>query len=274
MVHGFSSILTTIFDVLVLPFGSNRTAALWGLSLVTGVALIFLFRATSNQGRIKASRDAFKGRILEMRLYQDDIVLILKALGAALWTNVTYLRASLKPILVLLVVALPVFIQLDERYGRERLEPGATALLEVTLKDGVDPLTTPITADGGAVVSLDSPPVRVPSTREVSWRIRVQEAGVHPFAITVYDTPYEFPVTAEVSNKSIGYTRTANAVLDPLFHPALPTIPKNSAIQSIHLDYPSPRYWLVFWRAPWWVVFLVLLSVGALVPKFVFGIEV
>jgi hypothetical protein len=274
MLHGISSLLTSIFDVLVLPFGDNRTAGLWGLSLVTGVALIFLFKVTSNQARIKATRDAFKARILEMRIYQDDIVLILKALGAALWTNVSYLRASLRPILVLLVVALPVFIQLDERYGRAPMEPGDTALLEVTLKDGVDPVSVAVTADGGHAVSLDTDPVRVPSTREISWRLRVNDAGVHPFTVRVYDTPYEFPVTAAVSNKPIGHTREANSLASPLLHPSLPMIPKNSAIESVDLHYPTQDYWLVFWQAPWWVVFLVLISVGALVPKFLFRIEI
>lgn len=274
MVHALSNVLTTIFDVLVLPFGSNRNLALWSLSLLTGVALIFLFKATSNQDRIKATRDAFKARILEMRIYQDDIILIFKALGGALWTNVTYLRASLWPIVVLLVVALPVFVQLDERYGRTHLDAGDTAMLTVTLKDGVDPMTTPVVLDGGTAVSVDSPPVRVPAQREINWRIKVNQPGRHPFKVTVYDTAYEFPVSAEESNAAIGYTRTANSVADPFLHPGLPAIPKNSAVQSVHLTYPERDYWLAVWKAPWWVVFLVVVSLGAIIPKFLFGIEI
>jgi len=274
MVQGFSNVLTAIFDVLVLPFGSNRTAALWGISLATGVVLIFLFKVTSNQDRIKATRDAFSARILEMRIYQDDLGLILKALAAALWSNVAYLRASLVPILVLLVVALPVFVQLDERYGRTNLEPGETTLLTVTLKDGVDPMTTPIRADGGSAVTLDAPPVRVEDRREVNWRVRADSAGVHPFTVTVYDTPYEFPIVVAKSNRSIGYTRHANSHADALFHPGLPVIPKNSALQSVHLEYPTRDYSLVFWQSPWWLVFIVVVSVGALVPKFLFRIQI
>lgn len=274
MLQGFSNLLTMLFDILVVPFGDNRTAALWGLSLATGVALIFLFKATSNQDRIKATRDAFKARILEMRIYQDDVLLIFKALGGALWTNVAYLRASLKPILVLLVVAMPVFIQLDERYGREHITPGDTALLTVTLKDGVDPMTTPITASGGDAVTIDAPPVRVPSAREIDWRLRVRSAGTHPFTVTAYDAPYEFPVVAAASNRTIGFTRTANSAGETLLHPSLPEIPRNSPIESVHIQYPTPDYSLVFWRTPWWVVFIVVVSLGALIPKLLFRIEI
>jgi hypothetical protein len=274
MIYAISNVLTKFFDVLVLPFAGNRTAALWGISLLTGVALIFLFKATSNQDRIRATRDAFKARILEMRIYQDDIVLIFKALGAALWTNVSYLRASLKPIVVLLIVALPVFIQLDERYGRAHLHEDDRTLVTVTLKDGIDPMTTPVTVDGGTSLALDAPAVRVPSDREINWRVRVTAPGVHPFTVKVYDTVYQFPVVARESNGVIGYTRSANSVADPFLHPGLPTIPKNSGVQSVHLEYRPASYSLVFWDAPWWVVFLVLVSVGALIPKFLFGIEV
>lgn len=274
MIQALSSALTTVFDVLVLPFGGNRTAALWGISLATGILLIFLFKATSNQDRIRATRDAFKARILEMRIYQDDVVLIFKALGAALWTNVLYLRASLVPIVVLLVVALPVFIQLDERYGRAPLEEGDTALLRVTLKKGVDPMTPPITAAGGDAVALDSQPVRIPVDREIDWRLRVARAGVHPFTVTVYDTPYEFPIVASSSNRTIGFTRTANSPLESFLHPALPPIPRNSAIESVHVQYPDTDYSLVFWKTPWWLVFIVVVSIGALIPKFLFRIEI
>ncbi|MCK5407266.1 MAG: hypothetical protein KAJ37_07425, partial [Candidatus Krumholzibacteria bacterium] len=113
MIYYFSQIVTRLFDVIVVPFGDHRTVALSVISLLTGVALIFIFKATSNQRRIKETRDRFKARILEMRLYQDDIVLIHKALFAALATNLTYLRASIKPILVLVAFVFVIFIQLD-----------------------------------------------------------------------------------------------------------------------------------------------------------------
>jgi uncharacterized membrane protein (DUF106 family) len=274
MVYLFSKIVTSAFDIIVIPFGAHRTIALAGISLLTGVALIFLFKATSDQERIKRARDKFKARILEMRIYQDDIVLIHKALFAALATNFSYLRASFKPILVLVAFVFVVFVQLDARYGRSPLRPGNHALFAVTLKDGLDPTRVGFDLEAGPGLTVDSPPVRSPADRRIYWRIRADENGTHALKVTVLDKTYTFPVRAEWSNATVGYVRTAGRVVSPLLHPSLPRIPPDSPIEAVELHYPPARYKLLWWRTHWLVVFIVFSFVGALVPKFLFRIEI
>jgi len=274
MIYGLSQIITKFFDIVVLPFGSNRVVALSAISLLTGVALIFIFKAVSNQKRIKETRDKFKARILEMRIYQDNIVLIHKALFKALATNLTYLRVSLVPIVIMLVFVFGIFVQLDERYGRRALEPGETALLSVTLRDGLDPKQVTFGLEVGDGISLDSPPVRSTPDREIFWRIRAEATGTHDIAVKVYDKTYRFPVHAEQTNATIGHVRTAGSLFDPLLYPALPKIPTDSPIKSVELHYPSADYPLLIWNTHWLVVFIVFSFVGALIPKFLFKIEI
>lgn len=274
MIYFFSQIVTKIFDILVLPFGANRAAALSVLSLLTGVALIFVFKAVSNQRKIKETREKFKAYILEMRIYQDDIILIHKALFKALGTNLTYLRVSLVPILAMLAVVFVIFVQLDERYGRRSLEPADRALLTVQLKDGLDPMKASfeLKADDGLVV--DSPPVRSTAQSRIYWRLRANEPGIHQLGLAVYDKKYRFPVYAEVSNGPIGHVRTDGSVFSPLLYPSLPRIPKDCPVKSVELRYPPADYPLLLWRTHWLVVFIVFSFVGALIPKFVFRIQV
>jgi hypothetical protein len=275
MIHGFSRILTAVFDGLVLPFGDHRGLALAALSLLTGVAMIFLFKATSDQERIRRVRARFSARILEMRIYPDDIWLILRALGGALWENVAYLRASAKPIVVLILLIVPVFIQLDERYGRAALAPGANTLVTVTLKDGLDPMNTPVSlAPAGNGIAVDSRPVRVRDRREIAWRLRVAEAGVHPLRVEAIDKSYELPIFAQASNRGIGHTRRARSRTDALIHPTLPAIPPDSPFAGVNVRYASTSYSLFGWHTHWLVVFVFWSLVGAAIPKFVFRIQV
>lgn len=274
MTDAFSRVITSLFDLLVKPFGDDRSLALIGLSLACGVVMIYLFKATSNQDAIRRTRDQFKARILEMRLYQDDVVLIFKALGAALWTNVSYLRVSLKPILVLVLFVIVVFIQLDERYGRGPFQPGDQTVLTVTLKDGADVNVVPMSVMPGPGIVVDSQPVRAADRREINWRLRVASEGIHEVQVSAYDKPYSFPVTAEISNLGIGHMRTANSTVQSLIHPTLPPLRKDSPIQSLKLGYPGSSYSLFGWRTHWLVIFIICSFVGALIPKFVFGIEV
>jgi hypothetical protein len=274
MVYWFSQFITQLFDIIVTPFGDNRMAALSVISGLTGVALIFLFKAASNQKRIKETRDQFKARILEMRIYQDNIVLIHKALFKALGTNISYLRVSLKPILVLVAFVFLIFIQLDERYGRRHLHTGETALITVTLEDGLDPAKATFDLDAGEGLAIDSPPVRDRVDRQIHWRIRVTQPGTNDLTVRVYDQEYVFPVRAERSNATIGHTRSDGKLWNPLLYPSLPRIPGESAIQAVELRYPSADYSLFGWRTHWLVVFIIFSFVGALIPKFLFKIEI
>jgi hypothetical protein len=274
MIYYFSQIVTRLFDVIVAPFGDHRTVALSVISLLTGVALIFIFKATSNQRRIKETRDRFKARILEMRLYQDDIVLIHKALFAALATNLAYLRASIKPILVLVAFVFVIFIQLDERYGRRALEPGEKVLLSVTLKDGLDPMSVPLSLAMGEGLATDSRPVRSSAERQVFWRIRADQLGTHDIDIEVYDKNYRVPVRAERSNATVGHVRAARSWSNALLFPSLPRIPADSPIKKVELRYPRATYPLLVWKTHWMVVFIVFSFIGALIPKFLFGIQI
>jgi hypothetical protein len=274
MTYVFSQIVTKIFDVLVLPFGDNRVVALSAVSLLTGAVLIFVFKAVSDQRRIKETRDKFKAYILEMRIYQDNIVLIHKALFKALGTNLTYLRVSLVPILAMVAVVFVVFVQLDERYGRRHLEGTDRALLTVSLKDGLDPMTVPFELSGGDGLIVDSPPVRSTVQGRIYWRIRTSEPGTHRLTVTVYDKTYSFPVRAEISNGPIGHLRTDGSVFNPLLFPALPRLPKDFPVKAVELRYPKADYPLLVWRTHWLVVFVFFSLVGALIPKLLFGIQV
>lgn len=239
MVYWFSQVITKLFDVIVAPFGDNRMAALSVISLVTGVALIFLFKATSDQKRIKDTRDKFKARILEMRIYQDDIVLIHKALFKALATNLVYLRVSLKPILVLIAFVFLIFVQLDERYGRRHLHTGEKSLFTVTLEEGLDPMDVAFDLAAGDGVAIDSPPVRAGADRQISWRVRVTDPGTHDLTVQVYDQSYAFPVRAERSNAPVAQVRTDGSVWNP---PAPPlSAPHPQGIRHPGRPAPLPR---------------------------------
>jgi hypothetical protein len=51
-------------------------------------------------------------------------------------------------------------------------------------------------------------------------------------------------------------------------------IPAGSPIQAVTLHYPSTEYELFGWGTHWLVVFIIFSFVGALIPKFVFKIEI
>jgi len=270
-----ATVITHIVDVLVLPFGrTHQTLQLVWLSLLTGFGMAYVFKLTSSQRAIKRAKDRVKARILEMRLYQDDPVLIFRGLGGALRNNLVYLGAIFVPFLIIVVPMAIVFMQLDQRYSRTNLDPGATALLTVQLNEGIDPFQTSVDLTLGNGVAVRGNPVRDSVTRETVWKLFFEVGGTHELTVYAKGSSYTFPLTAEKSYRMIGFERKASGILEPIIHPGLPPVPPDSPFQRIAIDYPRATHPLLGWQVHWIVIFLVYSMIAATALKFLIGIEI
>lgn len=271
--HAFSSFLTRVFDVLVTPFSGNPTVALAVLSVVCGVLAVLAFRAVSDQAGIRRSRELLTARLLEMQIYRDDVVLILRALGGALWSNVVYLRRSL-PAVLLLVLLVGVFaIQLDARFGARPLRAGDDAVVTVRYEKASDPARASLAlAPEGAEVAAG--PVRALAGREVSWRVRVTDGNDAALRFyTPHDAVIRIPLEGGDGASVVGRTR-GTGFLDALLHPGLPQLPRGAAVERIDVQY-APRTTSLFgFGVAWWIAFLVWSLAGAMTAKFVFRVAV
>lgn len=267
-----SRIFTLLFDGLVAPFGSHRTAALVVLSLVSGAALALLYKATSDQERIKRAREVFKARILEMRLYPDDIVLITRALWGAIASQGTYLRIALKPIVIVLVVALPLFFQLEARFAPAPITPQERFLVTTTLAPGMDVRGGEVSLKASDGLAVDPKPVRALASREIVWRVTAHDHGDQSLTLSAFGSTYRIPVVTTARAGTIG-TRRSRSFADALLHPGLPPIPRNSPIAAVHIGYADDDYTVLGHRGGWLAVFLVASLVGAILPAWVFRIQ-
>lgn len=271
IVASLMSILTRVVDVLVLPFGSHRTAGLVALSIVTGAALTLLYRALADETRIRRTREVFKARVLEMRLYPDDMVLIVRALGGAIAAQGAYLRAAARPILVVAVLAVPFFLQIEARYAHAPLAPGTSTIVTARLKHGLDVRAVPTRlseapASATAGVSPDSASVRAPASGEVSWRVDVETPGRHQLDLYAYDQKYELPLSAQRDGRAIGTQRRARSIMGGLTDIGLPAIGKDSPIERVTVAYPHASYSVFGKRMSWLAVFALGTLVGASIP--------
>lgn len=262
VLSALTAVITRVVDVLVLPFGSHRTAGLIVLSMLTGAALTLLYRALADENAIRRTREVFKARVLEMRLYPDDMVLILKALGGAIAAQGSYLRAAAKPILIVALVAVPFFLQLEARYARAPLSPGENTTITARLKKGLDVRVVPSALTGG---SVDSRSVRAPASRDISWRVNAT-TGRNPLELKVYDQTYRFDVCAHQDGRAIGHERRARSVMGSLTEIGLPRIGNDSPIESVSIAYPHASYSVFGKRMSWLLVFALGSLLGASIP--------
>ncbi len=269
-----SRTITWILDLLVRPFGPERhTLGLVWLSLLSGVGMALVFRATASPERIRAAKDRFRSYIYEMRIYQDSLRAVSIAFYQSLWSNLLYLRAILPPLLILAIPMILLFAQLDERYGAGPLTAGETTVLTVRLAVGADPHDADIAIACRPGARIDAGPVRIPGANEISWRVRIEEPGTHEAALSAGGTEYPLRFVAESAYRAIGRARGSKP-LEALLHPGMPPIQGDSGIEYIHVDYPGASYPFLFWRLHWLVIFLVYAAIGAVAVKLAVGLEI
>ncbi|HER43582.1 MAG TPA: hypothetical protein ENO08_03895 [Candidatus Eisenbacteria bacterium] len=269
-----SRIITILLDLLVRPFGPIRhTLGLVWLSLLSGAGMALVFRAAAPARSVRAAKNRFKSYIYEMRIYQDSLRAVFGAFARSLWSNLLYIKAILPPILILAVPAILLFYQLDERYGADHLSAGETTVLTVRLSGGADPAETEAALACGPGASVDAGPVRISDTGEISWRLRIEEAGTHRATLSVDGAAYTLRLVADPAFWRIARAR-GSGPLEPFIHPGAPPIPKGSRIESVRVDYPGASYPLLFWRTHWIVIFLFYTIVGAAAIKLAVGFEI
>jgi len=240
----FNAITSALFDPLLAPFGEEHAwfdLIFW--SVAGGIVALIVYKYVSNQGGIQRAKNAIKVHLLEIRLFKDDLAVVLGATARILWKNALYLGHNILPMLVMIVPMMTILFQLEARYAHDPLPVGSVNLLIVKL-DGRQP-GVPDTATGlaeavrleiPAGLSLDAPPVRT-AEGEIAWRLRAERPGDHVVSIHVGDERVEKRIAVGGPPRKVPVLRTKG--LEGLLYPGEPGLPAPSRVYSARLSYPE-----------------------------------
>src|SRR6187455_539089 len=90
--------VNTAFDWLLAPLAFlGPELALIVVSGIFGILALILFKQISSQSGIKRAKDRIKGHLIEIRIYQDDLAIVTKAIGKVLARNFQYLAYNFGP---------------------------------------------------------------------------------------------------------------------------------------------------------------------------------
>ena len=235
-------ILNAAFDLYLRPF--DRLSALWlicALALPSAVIALLVFRWLSDQDAILATKNKVKAHLLELRLYQDDLRMVLRAQRAVLGQSFLYARHALIPMLVMLVPFTIVVIQVESRLAYRSMHPGESVVVVASVDDVV-----PISEREAALrlphgLTAETPALRVDATGEVLWRIRAVAPGEHSISIILDGRGLERRlVVGENPGQLSPYALRED---DPrlLLYTGEPPIDRGAMISATHVDYPRAR---------------------------------
>jgi hypothetical protein len=166
-----------LFDVYVSLFGgAPRWVSLLPLAVLASAVMLWIFGFTSKPDAIRRAKQLLQAYLLEMRLFGDEPVLVLRAQAHLLRANARYLGLMLVPVLCAGLVLLPLLAQMERFYGRGPLQPGQTALFTVQLRGPVDFNSPPPRLEAPSGIRVETPAVRVAAENRVVWRIRAGDS--------------------------------------------------------------------------------------------------
>lgn len=271
-------IVGRLFDVLAgLLRGLPPLAGVALVALVVAMAVLWVYRVTSNQRRMADAKRRMQAGLYEMRLFNDEPRFVLKAFVDILGHNVTYMRLSLVPLLWMIIPIALLVAQLQSFYGYRAFEPGETFLLQLDLAapSGADP--QPVRR--GAVLRPDvvlhlpdglhaeTPAVWLPPLSQVVWRLRADRPGRYAAAVELAGQTLTKDVHVGDRLTRLSPQRFRAGFFDQLLYPVEDPIPASLPAERIEIGYPARGIAVLGMQLPWLVVFFVLAFLFALALK-------
>ncbi len=253
-----------LIDGLLLPFRWLPPAmGLAFISVLAAVGMLLVFRATSDQPRLAATKRRIQGAILEIRLFNEDPRFVLAAQRDVLRHSVAYLRLTLVPLLWMALPLLVLMAHLQTYYGYRGLVVGETAIVKAKLENAASYSATP-SLEGGAGVTVETPVLWVPALRELDWRIGATAPGKHELRLTLGDAGLTKAVLVSGSPGRRSAKRPSASLLDQLLYPSEAPLGRGAAVAAIEVGYPAAEVSLLGWETHWIIAFLIITLLAAL----------
>jgi len=263
-----------LIELALSPFES--ISPLWVLSLVsvmTGLLMLLIFRYTSDQQRIRETKNAIKAHLLELWLFRDDLRIMLSAQGQILRLNGRYLRLAMKPMMFLILPVALLLISLEAWFGYRPLRPGEVVIVSMRVSDGKIELLERASLEVNGGLTVETPPLRIPLAKEVDWRIRATAVGTHTLQVKVLNHTVEKPLVVSDKLIPVSPRRVLDSFWNKLLNPMEPPIPSDSPVEQIAVHYPARKIEVFGWEMHWIAIFFIISVVSVLSLKGLFRVE-
>lgn len=268
----FNSLATRIFDAVFFPLNLlGPSGSIIAISILAGIALLFVYGKVSNQKAIKKVKKGIAAGIYESVLFRNDLRVSLKAQGKMFLGGVKYFGLAIPPIIILSIPCLIILAQLNLRYGVRPLAEGESAIVSVGVKDDASLFSAELTAPEGVSVT---PPLRDLDNHQVSWRLDAKTSLTTDITIKIADkTTTQKIFVGEAPTKIPSETHASSWL--QFFYPGS-AIPKElkDLVTEIVIKYPAKEINVLGMNTDWLITFLVVSILAGIVGSKFLKVEI
>lgn len=252
--------------------GSGPFWLVLGVSVIVGLLMVVVFRYTSDQKAIGRAKDKLKAQLLAVRLFQDQLPVVLRAYGRIFSGTGHYLRLAFTPFLISILPITFLIIQLDRYLGHTPLRPAQAFLLEVRADDPdvLEQIELHLPAD----LQATAPAVHVPKDKEVVWRLEAAHEGQYDIGLQAAGQSVTKRVVVAAGMARVSPIRLRGNFWARTLSSAEPALADNSPVESISVEYPQREIHFAWLDWNWIVLFFVLSLIAGFIFKSALGIQI
>lgn len=281
MIQKFNYALTKIFDVILYPFGLlGDFWALLFLSILLSLIVLVIFKYISSPSRIKDTKNKIKSSILAIRLYKDFWKVIAGSFVKSLFYTLKYFMLNIGPVLIIIPILFPIFVQMDIRYGmrpfkaddifvfKAQLDSELTDVnIQLLDSDHFQPVMNPVFINAYIDEERSRP------IREVNWKLKCLKPGRSEIRIRINEQVIFKKLEIGEKTVALSNRKLARSALDHFIYPAEELIINPGPVHTLSLRYPAKSISLLGLKIHWLILHLILVVVIVLALRKRFGVE-
>lgn len=242
------------------------------LSLVVGLLMVIVFRYTSDQKAIRIAKDHLKAHLLAVRLFQDQLPVVLSSYWRILQSTGRYLRLAFKPLLYVILPLTLLIVHMDRHLGFMPIQTGQPFLVKARIvnADVLDRVSLRLPPE----MALTAPAVHVPERNEIIWRTVAEKDGNYEVKIAVDGQLFSKSAVVSGGMEVTSPIRLRGRWWKRIFVSGEPALPANSPIQSIEVNYAERTISFAWLEWNWIWLFFVLSLIAGFLFKSILGIEI
>jgi uncharacterized membrane protein (DUF106 family) len=251
---------------------TSPLAIVVALSLVIGLAMVVLFGYTSDQKAIKIAKDQLKAHLLAVRLFRDQLPVVMGSYGKILRGTGRYLKLAFKPLLYVIIPITVLIVQLDRCLGSTALQRNVPFLL--TVRAAGNDVLNGVSLELPAEIAMTAPPVRIAAENEIVWRLAAAADGEYEARITVGGQSVEKTIRVSSDLARVSSVRLRGRFWERIFTSGEAALPQNGPIESISINYPERNIEIARYEINWiWLFFILSMAAGFLFKELL-GIQI
>jgi hypothetical protein len=272
MIQTINYAITKIFDVILYPFSFIND--FWGilfLSIVSSVVVLVIYKYVSSPRLIRRAKNQIKSSILSIRLYKDFWRVIVSSFGKSLAYTLKYFVLNFGPILLIIPILLPVFAQMDVRYGMHPFEEGEMFVVKAKFNRSIEDLDVRLLANRHIEPVMN--PVFIKALNEVNWKLKVVNGETTTLEIEVGDRVVKKILFTGDYRGAISNKKLSRSQLDHFIYPVEDLLPQDSPLEYIYIRHPGKLVSFLGTRIHWIIHYLVLVLIIVLALRKRFNVE-